>query len=281
MGQQAQTQSKEIAYNTNIKPTQEQVQVQVQVNTKRMVEPINNHKLMETISNNVMRARKGSVTSNGLKEGFKKSQIDGYLNKDRFNENIGSMLRFDIPIISNTYLAERLFDLLDDSRDGRIQESEYLEGMKNVFSSHEMRERLTFMAMMRKKEKSSMTLDFNDIFEYFFNSWLYGFRILADVIQKSKGELLQKNIMVVGKSDMESFAASQEGRIKAFLFDSIRESGIDPTQKIEFEAIRKWLAKDNTLQIIYANKGINIATSLLCLDEIAFTDDMGQYPMFK
>lgn len=46
--------------------------------------------------------------------------------------------------MSYTYLAERLFDLLDDSSDGRIQEEEFIAGMKNVFSSQEMREKCEF-----------------------------------------------------------------------------------------------------------------------------------------
>jgi Ca2+-binding EF-hand superfamily protein len=51
------------------------------------------------------------------------------------------LLKFDIPVISYSYLAERLFDLLDDSSDGRIQEEEFISGMKNVFGSHEIREK--------------------------------------------------------------------------------------------------------------------------------------------
>ncbi len=42
------------------------------------------------------------------------------------------------------------------------------------------------MAMMRKKNIKNTTIDSNSIFEYFFNSWLYGFRILSDNINKDK-----------------------------------------------------------------------------------------------
>jgi Ca2+-binding EF-hand superfamily protein len=76
-----------------------------------------------------------------LKEAFQKHQVDGYLNRERFNETILSILKFDIPVISYTYLSERLFDLLDDSSDGRIQEEEFIAGMRNVFSTREVREK--------------------------------------------------------------------------------------------------------------------------------------------
>jgi len=42
--------------------------------------------------------------------------------------------------------------------------------------------------------------------------------------------------------------------------------------------------RDNTLQICYGHKGINVATSLVCLDEIGYVDNsqqIGQYPTFK
>jgi len=40
--------------------------------------------------------------------------------------------------------------------------------------------------MMRKKNIKNTTIDANAIFEYFYNSWLYGFRILCDNINKDK-----------------------------------------------------------------------------------------------
>ena len=84
------------------------------------------------------------ISWSDLKESFRKHQIDGYLNRERFNDTITTILKFDIPVISYTYLSERLFDLLDDSSDGRIQEDEYIEGMKNVFSTREVREKCIF-----------------------------------------------------------------------------------------------------------------------------------------
>ena len=137
------------------------------------------------------------ITYTDLSDSFKKHQIDGYLNRDRFNETILSVLRFDIPVISYTYLSERLFDLQDASSDGRIQEDEFINGMKNVFASKEIREKciivcnkVTFMAMMRKRNIKNSTIDFSEIFEYYFNCWIYAFRILSNNITRDKSNIL-------------------------------------------------------------------------------------------
>jgi hypothetical protein len=47
-------------------------------------------------------------------------------------------------------------------------------------------ELVTFMAMMRKKNINNTTIDPSEVFEYLFNSWIYGFRILSDNITRDK-----------------------------------------------------------------------------------------------
>ena len=84
---------------------------------------------------------KGIITLLDLKECFKYHAIEGkYLNKDRFNETIQKLLsKFDIPFIHHTYVSEKIYDVLDDSADGKIQEDEFVNGMKNVLTSKEFR----------------------------------------------------------------------------------------------------------------------------------------------
>jgi len=43
---------------------------------------------------------------------------------------------------------------------------------------------VTFIEMMRKKNNKNNVIDANSIFEYFFDSWLNGFRILCVKINK-------------------------------------------------------------------------------------------------
>lgn len=58
---------------------------------------------------------KGTISLNELYNTFKFHAIDGtYLNKDRFNSTIESILNFDIPKLAFTYLSEKIYDLLDE-----------------------------------------------------------------------------------------------------------------------------------------------------------------------
>ena len=45
-----------------------------------------------------------------------------------------SILKFNIPSLHHTFLSERLYDMLDESGDGKIQEDEFLVGMKRVLT---------------------------------------------------------------------------------------------------------------------------------------------------
>ncbi len=54
------------------------------------------------------------IKSSDLTSVFKKFCIDGlYLNYERFNDCISFLLKFDIPLICYTHLAEKLFSLMD------------------------------------------------------------------------------------------------------------------------------------------------------------------------
>jgi hypothetical protein len=61
------------------------------------------------------------------------------LNKSKFDDTIMSIFRFNIPSLHYTYLSERLYEMLDQSGDGKIQEEEFISGMKNVLSNKEFR----------------------------------------------------------------------------------------------------------------------------------------------
>jgi Ca2+-binding EF-hand superfamily protein len=44
-----------------------------------------------------------------------------------------------MPLLHHTYLSEKLYQLLDESGDGKIQEDEFMNGMRNVLSSRDFR----------------------------------------------------------------------------------------------------------------------------------------------
>lgn len=82
-----------------------------------------------------------TITSNDLKDAFKAFSIDGrYLSQVRFNDTIERLFsKLNIPSMHYTYLSERIYYLLDESKDGKISEDEFLIGMKNVLVDKEFR----------------------------------------------------------------------------------------------------------------------------------------------
>ncbi len=49
-----------------------------------------------------------------MKETFKNTASNGYLNKDRFNEALSCLEKFNIKRLRDTPMAERLFMIFDD-----------------------------------------------------------------------------------------------------------------------------------------------------------------------
>lgn len=84
---------------------------------------------------------KYSISIQNLKNTFKMFAIDGnYLNKETFNNSIENLFRFpSFPEMHFTYLSEKIYELLDDSGDGKIQEDEFIQGLKNVLSRQDFR----------------------------------------------------------------------------------------------------------------------------------------------
>ncbi len=94
------------------------------------------------------------VTSQMLKDAFRNYSIDGsYLNQSRFNDAIESIFRFPIPEMHYTFLSERIYYLLDDSGDGKIQEDEFCVGFSKVLKNQDFRILLSMMAMMSLQDK--------------------------------------------------------------------------------------------------------------------------------
>jgi hypothetical protein len=81
------------------------------------------------------------ITSNDLVNAFKTFAIDGrYLSQVRFNDTIERLFsKINIPSMHYTYLSEKIYYLLDGTKDGKISEDEFLIGMKNVLVNKEFR----------------------------------------------------------------------------------------------------------------------------------------------
>ena len=112
--------------------------------------------------------QKNVITTKILKDAFRNYCIDNdYLNRPRFNVAIESIFRFNIPSMHYTYLSDKIYDLLDSSGDGKIQEDEFLEGFSAVLKDKNYRLLLSMMAMMSLPDKSRDYIEISEIKEFF------------------------------------------------------------------------------------------------------------------
>lgn len=146
------------------------------------------------------------------------------------------------------------------------------------------------MLIMSKKENRNY-LEFNEIVEYFFKSWIWAFKHLGWLVKRDKGkifiklaELVQKNIPTPSITQFELWAEKFENNIHIYVQNDFRECGLDSSRTMDFESFKSWINKDHNLFLSYADKSIVVATNLAFLDDIGFTDTPQQfvsYPSFN
>ena len=210
------------------------------------------------------------ITTKMLKDAFFTYAIDNsYLNKTRFNDAIESLFRFPIPEMHYTYLTEKIYYIIDDSGDDKIQEDEFMQ-LSHVLNSKEYRLRLSMMAMMTTTDKNRDYIEVNEIKDFFFKSFIYGYKHLIWQVQKSKNEFTSKNLPIVSQQQIELWAERYEFLIKSYIDKDLRENGIDPYKTMDFDTFKNWIVKDHSLYLQYGSKTCVIATSLVKIEEIGF-----------
>ena len=133
--------------------------------------------------------QKNVITKKILQDAFRNYCIDNdYLNRPRFNDAIESIFRFNIPVMHYTYLSDKIYDLLDSSGDGKIQEDEFLDGFMAVLKDKNYRLLLSMMAMMSLPDKSRDYIEISEIKDFFFHSYVEAYRHLAFLVKKEEGE---------------------------------------------------------------------------------------------
>lgn len=228
---------------------------------------------------------KYNISLQNLRNTFIMFAIDGnYLNKEAFNNSIENLFRFPtFPEMHFTYLSEKIYELLDDSGDGKIQEDEFTQGFKNVLSNKDFRIRcmciiylmliiVTMMAMMNLPNKTRNYIEPNEIKDYFFKSWVHGYKYLGFQIETDRSDFQSRKLPVANSKQLEMWALRFEMQIKLAIEADLRENGIDPNRNIEYEQFKKWVYLDHTLYINYGFKTVMKATTLAKLDEVGFDD---------
>lgn len=129
------------------------------------------------------------------------------------------------------------------------------------------------MAMMTVPDQNKTYIEARDIQEFFYKSWLQGYRHLGWQINRQKSDFISRKLPVPTLKQIEIWAEKYENQIKTNIEIDLRENGIDITRPIDLDAFKKWLYKDHSLYIQYGHKNISIATSLTKLDEVKYEDD--------
>jgi Ca2+-binding EF-hand superfamily protein len=230
--------------------------------------------------------RKNTVTLKMLKDAFRTYSIDGsYLNRPRFNDAIESIFRFNIPEMHYTHLCNKIYDLLDSSGDGKIQEDEFLEGLGKVLKDRNFRLLLSMMAMMSLPDKTRDYIEVREIKEFFFQSYIEGYKHLGWQIKRNPEEFRKNNLPVATIEQLGKWAHKYEREISNAIDRDLREFDPNVGNSITFEQFLRWISIDHTIYIQYGNKNIMIATSLIRLDDIYYDENAiggsnGPYPSF-
>ena len=219
--------------------------------------------------------QKNVITTKILKDAFRNYCIDNdYLNRPRFNDAIESIFRFNIPSMHYTYLSDKIYDLLDSSGDGKIQEDEFLEGFSAVLKDKNYRLLLSMMAMMSLPDKSRDYIEISEIKEFFFNSYVEAYRHLGFLVQKEAAEYRRNNLPVATVKQLGKWARKYEKEVKDYIENDLRAFFPNITTSINFEQFKRWISQDHTIYVSYGNKNISIATSLIRLDDIKYEESI-------
>ena len=217
--------------------------------------------------------KKNTITKKMLKDAFRTYSIDNsYLNRPRFNDAIESIFRFNIPEMHYTHLCNKIYDLLDESGDGKIQEDEFLDGLGKVLKERNFRILLSMMAMMSLPDKSRDYIEVNEIKEFFFYSYIEGFKHLGWQIKRSPDEFKRNNLPVATIQQLGKWAQKFEKEIKTSIEKDLKTFDNSITNVVTCEQFYRWISYDHTIYIQYGSKNIMIATSLIRLDDINYEE---------
>ena len=218
---------------------------------------------------------KNAISAKMLKDAFKNYCIDGsYLNKSRFNDAIESIFRFNIPEMHYTYLSDKIYKLLDSSNDGKIQEDEFYEGFSAVLKDKNYRVLLSMMAMMTLPDKSRDYIEVNEIQDFFFHSYVEGYKHLGWQIKRNPQEFKLNGAPVPTIKQLGDWAMKFENKIKMEIEKDLRMFDSSISNRVNLDQFKRWIYNDHVIYIQFGAKNIMIATSLVKLDEIRFDESM-------
>ena len=220
--------------------------------------------------------KKYKITRKQIVDSFNKYAINNdYLNKPLFNDAIGSLLSFpDIPEIHYTFLSFRLYTLIDDSGDGKIQLDEFVENLEKVLMNKDFKILLCLMVMKIHSNQNNQFITADEIKEYFYQSWVEGYKHLGWQVNKQKFQFEGEGNKVPAVKLFETWSSKFRQQIYKTIEMDLVESGIDIGKEITFPMFSQWVQKDHTLYLGYSGKNVKIATDLMKLELIEYDNSM-------
>ena len=220
--------------------------------------------------------KKYKITRKQIIDSFNKYAINNdYLNKPLFNDAICSLFSFpDIPEIHYTFLSLRLYSLIDDSGDGKIQLDEFVENLEKVLMNKDFKLLLCLMVMKVNSSQSNQFITADEIKEYFYQSWIEGYKHLGWQVNKNKFQFEGDGNKVPTVKQFETWSSKFRQQIYKSIEMDLAESGIDLTKEITFPMFCQWVQKDHTLYLGYSGKNVKIATDLMKLELIEYDNSM-------
>lgn len=229
-------------------------------------------------SNNVFNPKipdKYIITIRNVKEAFKLFAIDQkYLNIQAFDDALEYLFsKLPIPVLHHTYLSKKLFNIFNLSGDSKLNEEQFLICIKEILSNQNNRLHLSMMAMMTCPNKVRKTVELDELKEYFYKSFVQGYKHMAYKINQNPDKLKIYGFPVASVAQMEAWAIEFERKIKTGFEKDLKMFDSSINENISFEQYKKWIYNDQTLNIAYGFVTLKIATSLICFDEVILKEN--------
>ena len=212
------------------------------------------------------------ISSKKVKEAFNLFSIEKkYLNEKKFNDALEYIFaKLPIPKINHTYLSHKLFSIFCLRENSKLFEDEFVNCIKRILSNKNVRLHISFMALMNNPNKAKKIVEVDELKEFFYESFVQGYRHLGYVINQKKEKFKNANLPVVSIQGMEVWAKGFEKKVKNGFEKDLKMFDNNIDDKINFEQFCKWIYYDQNLYIKYGFEELMIATSLTVFDNVVF-----------
>lgn len=194
-----------------------------------------------------------------------------YLNEKKFNDALEYIFaKLPLPKINHTFLSHKLFSIFSTKESSKLFEDEFINCIKRILSNKNVRLHISFMAMMKNPSKAKKIVELDELKEFFYESFVQGYRHLGWVVNQKKEQFKSLNLPVVSIQRIEAWAKGFEKKVKNGFEKDLKMFDSSIEDKINFDQYTKWIYHDQNLYIKYGFEELMIATSLVVYDNVVF-----------